>query len=124
MDTKLEKEKANYQDELYSIMKEEITNLKQEVFNSDKDNYNIENNKKMTLEQQEIVEKIGNSMSLISERTDELDYSYNKLSNYENADVLIEDSYKAIYVAEEKIIDYDFNLSVNYSIEDAAKKKK
>lgn len=123
MDTKLEKEKANYQDELYSIMKEEITNLKQEVFNSDKDNYNIENNKKMTLEQQEIVEKIGNSMSLISERTDELDYSYNKLSNYENADVLIEDSYKAIYVAEEKIIDYDFNLSVNYSIEDAAKKK-
>lgn len=62
-------------------------------------------------------------MSLISERTDELDYSYNKLSNYENADVLIEDSYKAIYVAEEKIIDYDFNLSVNYSIEDAAKKK-
>lgn len=123
MDTKLEKEKANYQNELYSIMKEEITDLKQEVFNSDKDNYNIENNKKLTLEQKEIVDEISNSMSPVLERTDELDYSYNKLSNYENADILIEDSYKAIYLAEEKIINYNFNLSVNYSIGDATKKK-
>ncbi|MCI5602808.1 MAG: DUF5702 domain-containing protein [Clostridiales bacterium] len=123
MDTKLAKEKANYQNELYSIMKEEITDLKQEVFNSDKDNYNIENNKKLTLEQKEIVDEISNSMSPVLERTDELDYSYNKLSNYENADILIEDSYKAIYLAEEKIINYNFNLSVNYSIGDATKKK-
>ena len=123
MDTKLEKEKANYQNELYSIMKEEITDLKQEVFNSDKDNYNIENNKKLTLEQKEIVDEISNSMSPVLERTDELDYSYNKLSNYENADILVEDSYKAIYAAEEKIINYNFNLSVNYSIGDATKKK-
>ena len=123
MDTKLEEEKADYQNELYSIMKEEITDLKQEVFNSDKDNYNIENNKKLTLEQKEIVEEISNSMTPILERTDELDYSYNKLSNYENADILIEDSYKAIYLAEEKIINYNFNLSVNYSIGDATKKK-
>ena len=123
MDTKLEEEKADYQNELYSIMKEEITDLKQEVFNSDKDNYNIENNKKLTLEQKEIVEEISNSMTPILERTDELDYSYNKLSNYENADILVEDSYKAIYAAEEKIINYNFNLSVNYSIGDATKKK-
>ena len=123
MDTKLEKEKANYQNELYSIMKEEITDLKQEVFNSDKDNYNIENNKKLTLEQKEIVDEISNSMTPVLERTDELDYSYNKLSNYENAEILIEDSYKAIYAAEEKIINYNFNLSVNYSIGDATKKK-
>lgn len=123
MDTKLEEEKADYQNELYSIMKEEITDLKQEVFNSDKDNYNIENNKKLTLEQKEIVDEISNSMSPVLERTDELDYSYNKLSNYENADILIEDSYKAIYLAEEKIINYNFNLSINYSIGDATKKK-
>ena len=123
MDTKLEEEKADYQNELYSIMKEEITDLKQEVFNSDKDNYNIENNKKLTLEQKEIVDEISNSMSPVLERTDELDYSYNKLSNYENADILVEDSYKAIYAAEEKIINYNFNLSVNYSIGDATKKK-
>lgn len=123
MDTKLEEEKADYQNELYSIMKEEITDLKQEVFNSDKDNYNIENNKKLTLEQKEIVEEISNSMTPILERTDELDYSYNRLSNYENADILVEDSYKAIYAAEEKIINYNFNLSINYSIGDATKKK-
>ncbi len=123
MDIKLENEKDNYQNELYSIMKEEISYLRQEVFNSDKDNYNIENNKKLTLEQKEIVDTIGNSMTPILERTDELDYSYNKLSNYESADILIEDSYKAVYAAEEKIINYNFNLSVNYSIGEVTKKK-
>lgn len=124
IENELENEKSSYQEELYEIMKKELQDLKAEVFSSDKDIYNVKNNKKFTMEQKEVVDNVIKSLDLVSEKTDELNYSNNKLSNYSEADTFIEDSYKVLCEAENTILNYNCKeLYVNYSANTEEKKK-
>ena len=121
---KIEESKNNYDREIYDIMKEEISNLNQEIVNQEKDIYNVSDNKDITICQKKIVENVINDMNSIMDRTKELDYSYNKLSNYSGGEDLIKESYENVCKALESIKGYDSSLlKVNYVQGSGGKKK-
>lgn len=124
MDRDLQGRKASLDGEIYSLMEGELTDIREEIINLNKDTYNVMGNQEISIKQKSIVENVKDSMSSIMEETRQLDYSYNKLSNYENGKKLIEDSYNCVCRALNEIKGYDCSgMMVNYEKAQGKKKK-
>lgn len=123
MEQELENKKNYLDKELYGLMENEIRDINEEILNQDKDIYGVMTNQEKAIIQKEIVNNVKSSMSSIMEETGQLDYSYNKLSNYENAEQLIKESYSCVCNALIEISGYDSSgLSVNYTKPQGKKK--
>lgn len=113
-----------YSEEVFNLLKEEIENLKTEINNQDKDVYRVLENKNNTVTQQKIANNIFNDMSSIMDETKELNYSGNKLSNYQGGNELILKSYDNVCKAIISVKEYNSgNLGVNYKESSGGKKK-
>lgn len=124
MKKELESKKASLDRELYELMEREIHDINEEMINQDKDIYNVMDNYKKSVVQKEIADNVKNGMSSIMEETRQLDYSYNKLSNYENGEQLIQNTYQCVCKALEGIEGYDCSiLKVHYTKAQGQKKK-
>lgn len=124
MSQKLNSKKDYLDKELYELMDNEIRDISEEILSQDKDIYGVMTNKESAVIQKEIVDNVKNSMNAIMEETEQLDYSYNKLSNYENANQLMKESYSCVCKALTEISGYDSSgLSVNYTKPQEKKKK-
>lgn len=124
MSNNLESKKNTLDKELYELMAKEINDINENILNQDKDIYNVMTNQKKAVIQKEIVDNVQNCMSGVMEETRKLDYSYNKLSNYENSGQLINNSYTCVCNALVEVSGYDNSeLSVNYTKPQGKKKK-
>jgi hypothetical protein len=123
MEQDLDGKKSKLDKELYEIMEGELVDIK-EIVNQDKDIYNVITNQDNTIVQKRIANNVRESMNSIIERTKDLNYSQNKLSNYEGGEQLIKESYICVCKALEDINGYDSRgLKVNYTKPQGKKKK-
>lgn len=122
--SELEKSRNEYQKEFYDVIYEEFNIIDEQILDLDMDNYNVMNNKQNVIEQKRIVDDVIEDMSRIMEEMKELDYSGNKLSNYNNAETLIQDMYECIIKAVTDIEGYSKDcIHVNYEAVEGEKKK-
>lgn len=123
MRNNLETKKDILDKELYDLMAKEINDINENILNQDKDMYSVMANQKNAVAQKEITDNVKNCMSGVMEETRKLDYSYNKLSNYENAEQLIKNSYSCVCNALIEISEYDNSgLYVSYTKPQGKKK--
>lgn len=124
MRNNLETKKDILDKELYDLMAKEINDINENILNQDKDMYSVMANQKNAVAQKEITDNVKNCMSGVMEETRKLDYSYNKLSNYKNAEQLIKNSYSCVCNALIEISEYESSgLYVNYTKPQGKKKK-
>ena len=122
--SELEKSRNEYQTEFYDVIYEELNIIDEQILSMDMDNYNVINNKQNVIEQSRIVDDVVEDMSQIMEEMRELDYSGNKLSNYNNADTLIHEMYECTVKAVTDIEGYSKDcINVNYEVTQGEKKK-
>lgn len=122
--SELEESRNEYQKEFYDVIYEELNIIDEQILSLDMDNYNVINNKQNVIEQKRIVDNVVEDMSQIMEEMKELDYSGNKISNYNNADTLIYSMYECIVKAVADIEGYCKDcMNVNYEVAQGEKKK-
>ena len=122
--SELEQSREEYQKEIYDVLYEELNIIDEQILSLNNDNYNVIHNKQNVIDQKRIVDKVSEDMSGIMEEMKELNYSGNKLSNYSNADNLIEDMYECTIKALVDIEGYDKDcFYVNYEAKQGEKKK-
>lgn len=120
----IEKSRNTYQNEIYDVLCEELNLINEQILSFNEDKYNVINNKRNVIEQKRIIDNVIMDMSDIMEEMKELDYSGNKLSNYDNADILINEMYECTIKAVADIDGYSKDyLDVNYETARGEKKK-
>lgn len=120
----LEKAKEENQTELYDVMLQEVKSIREEILSFETDKYNVMNNKQNIIEQKKITDRVKSDMQPIMEGMKELDYSGNKLSNYEGNEAFVEQMCECVEKAVSDIEGYNKNsLSVQYESKGGEKKE-
>lgn len=122
--SELEQTKEKYLTEIYDVLVQELNIIDEQVLSLDEDNYNVICNKQNVIGQKRIVDEVATDMAGIMEEMKELNYSGNKLSNYHNADNLINEMYACTAKAVLDIEGYNKEcFHVNYEKRQGEKKK-
>lgn len=120
----LEVSRDMYNREFIDVMDEELNKINEQILSFDKDSYNVINNKQYVIEQKQIADVVAEDIAPIMEEMKELDYSGNKLSNYERGEKLINDMYECTVKAVTDIDGYHRDcLNVNYEQKQGGKKR-
>ena len=115
-------EMGGLSEELYTAFYDEIHILNEEIISQENDVYKVYSNEESSIEQREIFIGITKSLERVIDENIELEYSGNKLSNYDGGEELIKNTYECVNEALDVVAQYNNKcLDINYTISNGKK---
>lgn len=119
---KINKDKLTH--EVFEALSGEIDDVRAQILSLDEDNYNVMENKEMTMAQKKIVNNVIKDMETVKAGMTEFDNSKKKLSEYDTDGMFTEMMYERILKAVDDIEGYDITgLFVEYEPKSEEKKE-